>query len=287
MTENGALAGLLGVASTAYLISISRRQQVAQIKGSPIYVITGVSFIPLSSQSDAKNAILQARQSLKQAPGAQRSEGADESESSEDEDFHLTSPTEPKSAETPSSAEKGSSVAEDVIGRKGQYGRFAERWFSRVGWRGRAQARSTEDRARTKHDAAPSEGTRAADRKPSVVEGERNDATTSKEETERDKPKVYTKPLEASASEHMANTLLPKLLRTTKVLLTSGSFFFSYDYDVTRRFGSQETPSREVPLHRSVDPLVRSLSKSDFHRCEAQAHVSRSSFGTIIWQRTS
>lgn len=51
-----------------------------------------------------------------------------------------------------------------------------------------------------------------------------------------------------------ANTLLPKLLRTTRMLLTSRSFFFSYEFDITRRLGEGNTSS-EVPLHKSVDEL--------------------------------
>ncbi|MCJ1228694.1 hypothetical protein MMC12_005355, partial [Toensbergia leucococca] len=61
--------GLLTVASTSYLISITRRQQIAQIRGKPIFVVTGVVIIPLSSQSDARNAIQEAKESLKKEFG--------------------------------------------------------------------------------------------------------------------------------------------------------------------------------------------------------------------------
>ncbi len=55
-------------------------------------------------------------------------------------------------------------------------------------------------------------------------------------------------------------SLLPKLLRTTRILLASKSFFFSYEYDITRRLGSQGNQSMkgsELPLYKTVDPLVR------------------------------
>lgn len=52
----------------------------------------------------------------------------------------------------------------------------------------------------------------------------------------------------------VANTLLPKFLRTTRMLLTSQSFFFSYDCDITRRLREGDKSS-ELPLHKSVDEL--------------------------------
>lgn len=51
-------------------------------------------------------------------------------------------------------------------------------------------------------------------------------------------------------------SMLPKLLRTTRTLLGSRSFFFSYELDITRRLGTDEKNSSEIPLHKSVDPLV-------------------------------
>lgn len=59
-----------------------------------------------------------------------------------------------------------------------------------------------------------------------------------------------------SSSANATNTLLPKFLRTTQMLLGSRSFFFSYELDITRRLGKIENKGSEIPLHRSVDPLV-------------------------------
>ena len=55
---------------------------------------------------------------------------------------------------------------------------------------------------------------------------------------------------------HTANALVPKLLRTTRMLLSSRSFFFSYDFDVTRRLGGEIVKNPDIPLSKSVDPLV-------------------------------
>lgn len=62
--------------------------------------------------------------------------------------------------------------------------------------------------------------------------------------------------------------LLPKFLKTTRILLASKSFFFSYEYDITRRLGcqgSQTAKGSELPLHRAVDPLVCRLTSLSPH----------------------
>ena len=59
----------------------------------------------------------------------------------------------------------------------------------------------------------------------------------------------------ADSVHGVANALLPKLLRTTRMLLSSRSFFFSYDLDITRQVGNQMKVPPQLPLHKSVDPL--------------------------------
>ena len=56
-----------------------------------------------------------------------------------------------------------------------------------------------------------------------------------------------------------ANALVPKLIRTTRMLLSSRSFFFSYDFDVTRRLGGETVKNPDIPLSKFVDPLVSIL----------------------------
>ena len=58
--------GLLDLVATKYLISITERDQVAQIRGKSVYSIKDVTLIPLSSQSDAEEAIVAAGRALKQ-----------------------------------------------------------------------------------------------------------------------------------------------------------------------------------------------------------------------------
>jgi predicted transcriptional regulator len=58
--------GLLDLVATKYLILITQRDQVAQIRGKSVYTIKDVTLIPLSSQSDAEEAIVAATRALKQ-----------------------------------------------------------------------------------------------------------------------------------------------------------------------------------------------------------------------------
>ena len=260
---------MLNIASASYLVSILGRQQVAQIRGSPIYVVTSVALIPLSSKSNAEKAIEQTKKEAQSGKNDQPAETAsNDSHSSADEgsyhsDGQLTDdhPEEPKALTPPNgntrpkSREENDSVAQDVMGKKGQYGRFAERWFSRKGW--------TTERRRAQGMSADDTGKIEATRK-----GQGNDLYQLEDSTEgvgEDTPKITAQQLpqpSASQGHNVMSTLLPKLLKTTKMLFASRSFFYSYDYDITRRFGAQPVKTPNVPLYRSVDPLVRHYPRS-------------------------
>ena len=205
--------------------------------------------VPLSSQSEAKKAIDQAKETSQ----AQASPHVD-SDASDIEDFHVddvagendqTPPVdtdlpikEDSTKARPGLHERGSSnVAEDVIGKKGQYGRFAERWFSKKGWgvdKRRMQGMSTENIEKA---SSSEDGSR-------MVKPEPCNLGLSEQNTGS-----------IGHTQVVAHTLLPKLLRTTRTLLGSRSFFYSYDLDITRRIGHQVHKSSELPLHKSVDPL--------------------------------
>lgn len=267
--------GLLTVAPVSYLIAILRREQVAQIRGVPIFVITDVALIPLSSQSEAKKAVDQAQESLKK--GGQSTSHVD-SDTSDDEEVHAEdsqaeknkeashiTPESPTSEEDSKALPVGperstSNVVEDVISRRGQYGRFAERWFSRMGWstdKRRVQGMSTDDAekprsASTQGNAFQVDNPVSKEESNALETGKAPDPIPKAEDSQ--KVGESAEPDENSAS--VANTLLPKLLRTTRILLGSRSFFFSYDLDITRRMGNQSARTSELFLHKSVDPLV-------------------------------
>ncbi|MCJ1379764.1 hypothetical protein MMC17_002867 [Xylographa soralifera] len=266
--EAHGIVGLFTVASSSYLISISSRQQVAQIRGKPIYVITGVNLIPLSSQSDAKKAIELNNTNSKKAANRvsagltsdsdtseDENEDAEHDQASNTEDDDPTIPHTPEAdkSEAPASqgaGEKSSSVVQDVIGRKGQYGRFAEKWFSKKGWsvekrrmQGMSEADSKESGNNSRKAPGPENTVASEDFPDTSIEA--SDKQDQRQETKEAQPDPLT----------VADNLTPKLLKTTKMLLSSHSFYFSYDHDITRRLGTSQTKNSDVPLHKSVDRL--------------------------------
>ncbi|KAL8833354.1 MAG: hypothetical protein Q9170_004307 [Blastenia crenularia] len=238
-----------------------QRQQVAQIRGSPIYAVTSVAFIPLSSQAEANSVIEQTKKELQTEFSNQALDDTAEVNTSGDErnylsDGHVTDdgPRESDSLKPPygttrrKSQEVNESVAQDVINRKGQYGRFAERWFSRKGWtseRRRAQGMSADDAGKLEQN------------KRAVAKDDQEGPSRGCEMRDNIAPNELstTATMDNSPTVTVTSTLLPKFLRTTKMLLASRSFFFSYDYDITRRLRDQKSKTSDLPLYRIVDPL--------------------------------
>ncbi|KAL0942774.1 Syja N domain-containing protein [Colletotrichum truncatum] len=223
--------GLITVSKLSYLITITRRQQVAQICGYPIYVVTEVAVTPCASRKDASDAIAQTALQLQESK-------VDNTAEDSDSDDYVELPASGDEVEDPATDTKQgpepvkSTVAKDVIGRRGSYGRFAQRWFSRSGW--------TQDRKRTAGWSGTADQTR----------GSIDQAGTSTNSASASAIDDSDEPVPAS-------TLLPKLLRTTQILFgSSRSFFFSYDIDITRHWASRsKSQSNDVPLHNRVDPV--------------------------------
>ncbi|KAL2160604.1 hypothetical protein VTH06DRAFT_1292 [Thermothelomyces fergusii] len=255
--------GLVTVFHYSYLISITRREQVASIRGLPVYVVTEVALTPCTSQHEAAEAIARTAASLRDRKEASLEDGDDggadastaaasadeegvllgsgsdergggggEVGGGRDDDGEVMSDPEAASAGAatdPAAAGFGagaggrrSSVVQDVIGKRGSYGRFAQKWFSRSGWamdQKRMMGLSADDRP------AP--------------RGKGDDGSTK-----------------GAGAAAAAISLLPKLLRTTQILFgSSKTFYFSYDYDITRSMTNPKVPETPlVPLHEHVEP---------------------------------
>ena len=274
-TNPSTLVGLLNVAPVSYLITISQREQVALVRGYPIYVITDVALIPLLSQAEAQKAINQAKESLKKS--GQHGVPSPDSDSSDDVEIDeagqhvrdgkmLPGASDPSTKEDvsatrpPSSARGNSSVAEDVIEKKGQYGRFAERWFSKKGWtteKRRAQGMSIEGVGKMVTSSGQAPGLTSPQLEPSLttitLDGAKSFDGSPDVELRDQASESRTSD---SSLPNVTNTLLPKLLRTTRMLLGSRSFFFSYELDITRRLGTNNEQGFLIPLHKYADPLV-------------------------------
>jgi hypothetical protein len=143
------------------------------------------------------------------------------------------------------------SIAEDVIGRKGRYGRFASHWFSKKGWS--AEKRSSQGMSSTD----PSEVslvTPATLAAPVVVDDKQSEPMSPTPQSEALTTEKATDA--ANTPKDQTSKLLPKLLRHSKMLFGGRHFYMSYDYDITRRFGVEDLGKSYLPLHRVVDPLV-------------------------------
>ncbi|KAF4978738.1 hypothetical protein FZEAL_4931 [Fusarium zealandicum] len=224
--------GLITVSKLSYLITITRRQQVAQICGYPIYVATEVAVTPCTSQAGAQESIQRTSSHLSR----QARDSGEESENSEEE-VELPSRTSDEVEDAvvededarPDSAR--SRVAEDVIRRRGSYGRFAQRWFSRSGW--------TMDQKRIM----------------GLSNSQSLPESTTKEVPET--PPSKTPDEDSNKAPLGEPELLPKLLRTVQVLFgSSRSFYFSYDYDLTCSLAKGPVPpNNEAPLHTQANDV--------------------------------
>lgn len=257
---------MLKVASSVFLISICGREQVAQVRGKPIYKITDVALIPLASQSEADKAITSTREHLHRHNKAKGTGEDDTDSESEDDAPSVTdslveepprSPIEVKDPVTGqrSPIDKRSSVAEDVIQNKGVYGRFANKWFSRKGWS--ADSRRTQGLSREEDLAAKNVPKNVDSTGPAEdVEAPQPDQLPSDEKTTPDsiKPEDIPKALEGD-KDATTIALLPRVLQTTKMYFSSGNFFYSYDYDLSHGIANQST-NANVPLFRQYDSLV-------------------------------
>ncbi|TVY82580.1 Phosphatidylinositide phosphatase [Lachnellula suecica] len=240
------IVGLLTVSKSSFLISITRRQQVAIVQGKPIFAITEVALTPLASRAEADAAITHTQKSLQRK--ATDNNGLEDSDTEGEEEEVSTVSDDVEDDESHPAAvgpvtgehKRSSSVAEDVMARKGGYGRFAKKWFSKKGWTA-DQRRNLGMTASESDDNPPKVTTAVATDGGNDISGASTTAgSSSKDRMDKDS----------------AASLLPKLLRTTQILFgTSRSFYFSYDYDITRSLLNRQILNPELPLHTQVDPL--------------------------------
>lgn len=231
---------------------------MAQIYGKPIYAVTDVAVIPTSSQTDARHAIAQAKEQLREESGQDDLASEDSISDAETDGGAADISSVPVSPIRESFHARGQSVnsiAEDVIGKKVRFGRFAANWLSRKtlglpGLGNVGQDTSEVLLGNLKSDNATPD--------PPGVSSSNTDAPAPALETNTAGFAVpQTSNISQSSSDPTVG-LLPKLLRYTKLLFSSHNFFFAYDHDLTRLVGAQEASRTDhLPLHKAVDKLVR------------------------------
>ncbi|KAI0389852.1 Syja_N domain-containing protein [Xylariaceae sp. FL0594] len=244
--------GLFTVARLSYLVTITGRKQVAQIRGFPVYVVTDVALTPCKSQGDAETAIAHTADKQRRASADKSNSEASDTESEVDVPAATTGADDTDDpgalSDRESSELRGhgdrAGIAEDVYKRRGSYGRVARKWFSNKGWMA------------TRRQSLGLSGVGAA----TVVQ----DADEESEEAEAQSKSKVDKELSSDVVQEKVETppaptagesLIPKLLRTAHIYFgTSKSFFFSYDVDLTRSTASRRATAMNRPLHEVADP---------------------------------
>ncbi|KAI0479929.1 SacI homology domain-containing protein [Xylaria cf. heliscus] len=244
------IIGLFTVARLSYLISITGRQQVALIRGHPVYVVTDVALTPCTSQSDAETAIGHTVQKLRRVSAEKHAGEASDTASETDAPPAATGaediddPGAQSDREAPQHREPGDrrGIAQDVFKKSSSYGRFAKKWFGNKGWMAN----------RRQNLGLSGVGATAA------VEREDEEVDHSKKENDDQELSrtVIEEDVDTPLSPTAGESLTPKLLRMAHIWFgTSKSFFFSYDMDLTRNTANRATTIPHTPLHRVADPM--------------------------------
>ncbi|KAI5367807.1 Putative SAC domain, inositol phosphatase, hSac2 domain-containing protein [Septoria linicola] len=243
LLEAHGVVGLLNLVSSSYLIAVTKREQVAQIREKPVYRITDVTLIPLSDRSSAATAITNAQVQLKQ--NASAGDETDDSDVGEDagtepgdQTEHQHPSDEAKALEPPQPG-TGTSFVKDVVQNKGKFGRFATSWFSKSNRQTSTQPfeELTSEQKRSESHALP-----GADKK---------SAHESSDPQEEPKGRTSTEKRRQSAIEY----LTPRIIKSTRLYFSSSGFYFSYDHDLSRALGTASTMSPSVPLWKRFDSL--------------------------------
>lgn len=159
---------------------------------------------------------------------------------------------------TTSPSPSGSGIAEDVIGKKLPFGRFAANWLSRktLGLSGFGTVE--QERA-----DIPLSDMKAVAGKELMDDVDVDDEILGKGVEDGSQAGASPSPSgedgKEKAKDQTVVELMPKLLRYSKLLFAGQNFFFAYDYDISRQVTGQAPgidPRNHLPLHRMVDPLV-------------------------------
>ena len=232
------LEGILNQVSSSHLIVITKREQVAEIRGKAVFGVRDVALIPLASQSEAQNT-LDGLVGTNQPPpndgGGTDTELSDVGEDAEETDGRVEDkPPEAAAVEPPKGGlAKSTTFTKNVIQERGQYGRFAASWFSKNG---------SSASVRRKQGMS-------SDQNPSSPPGDSALSADSKD----DKAAAENK---APEGERAIDSLGPRIQRTARLYFSSSGFYFSYGLDLSRTLGRSNASTSESSLWRQFDSMV-------------------------------
>ena len=250
------MIGFVTIATSTYLIAITKREEVARIFDKPVYLITDVALLPLTSENEAADAI-------KTALGTSVTTSNDSDSSvSDTENEDADQPKTAQLASTPADDtvpyqgknSSGTRVAEDVATRNVSFGKFASQWLSRQKWP--APTLLTDQPTTESNEPNP------ASKNDNLLQ----DLAEAKEGSRKDMYDGTQSPgISHGPQSGTVVNMLPRILKTTKMIFTSGSYFFSYDIDLTRRFEELCPPNQPLNL-KNLDHLVSFMKMAEDER---------------------
>lgn len=201
-------------------------------------MITNVALIPLSSRTEAARAIEKAKSGRKPLSDSSADSGSDTEgevyiedddasvvDDDIQDDINVASNVATKGS---TKAQGQSSIGKDVLAKKGQYGRFAEKWFSKRGWtvdRRRAEGMTAVDdevpqtgKLREEKEGRPTDYDRPENKPQPDVSPTGSSTSLNGFKDELD---GKVEDMEESMKDSVAHSLTPKLLHTTKLLLAT------------------------------------------------------------------
>ena len=247
--------GLLDLESTSYLIAITQRKQVAQIRGNAIYTIRDVSLIPLSSQAEAEKAIANAQRYLKQDKTSTADEETEESDVGED--------METSSVADDDKTEEATATVEPSQETTKKSSSFAKRWFSKA----RSTASTRQKQAPSgEEEVTPGQDTQA----PAPVSYDKENAIPGAQQTEEsqgtnqdeERDEEASKDKNATKSKSAIESLTPRILRTARLYFSWSGFFFSYEHDLSGTLMQKGALVSDLPLWKRFDKIVSLATNS-------------------------
>lgn len=243
-----------------YLISVTSREEVANVWNKSIYAIRDVTLIPLTSKTQASKVIASAQASRSQTASLAYGEEPDESDAGEDAEVSSigSGDDEPKqrpedeagALEGPKSGitKQSTNFVKNVMQEKGKYGRFATRWFSRNG--GQTNARRSQGLTKEQEN----QEARALPKEDAMTE---NTGTKSKEHDNHGievQEGINTGSTGAMQKRTTIEHLTPRILRSARLYFSSSGFYFSYEHDLSGSLKNDTSSS--LSLWKRFDPLV-------------------------------
>lgn len=251
----------MNIANSSYLIAITKREEVAKIFGKPIYLIKDVTLLPLSSIKDATTCIRDF-ENVNEASDESDVSSSDEENDESGKQISSDLGTTPGDDIKPFSGKNRSStsIAENVATRNVAFGNFASQWLTRQ--KSSAAGKSEDPKIESIGEPKPAS---------------KDDQIMDDIQKARDlKESKDTNTSEGVQDARYAATtgLLPRILRTTKLLFTSGSYFYSHEFDLTHSLANLKIAKNKQLEVKDLDKTVCRVLVS-----QARLTIASSIFG--------